>query len=212
VLFGQLVRSPTGGTIVLNTSSDLQPYDVAGNTFQPEQPEHVFYELLTSVDQAGQHIAVGRDLYDGSATFLRRVRAVGGDTLRSPTALTPDGTTLFQGPERRLAETRVSDGVTLSGTKLGIVPRRIRVAPDGSLLVAYGETPADNRIALIDLTAPTPVTSRHPSVTATFNQRRRQANPTNAGTEDPPRKTRTMKEALRDLVSTISSRSTIRPN
>lgn len=129
---GAMERTTNRRFIILNETDALQRYDAATDAFGP--PVGVTTGGNLSVDQAGEHVALGLDVYDADFHPIGRMHSVlSGEP---SVALSPDGTILYQAA-RGVIRARVADGEVVDRlTRLHPVsPPWLEASPDGTMLV-----------------------------------------------------------------------------
>jgi len=148
----QMERSHDHTALVLN--GPFQKYEVATNSFGPLGTA-IPGDVRPSIDEHGDFVSVGLDLYDGSLQFLGEAESMvpANSSSYVPTALSPSGQYVYQSmPGWGILRARVADGVLIDRTRSPLSASFLRVSDDGMLLVeVYDDYGAAAVIRVVDL-------------------------------------------------------------
>ena len=143
-----LVRSGDHGLVVLLGLFTTQVFTAASDSFGP--PVSGLPSAMPSVDSAGQHIALGTQIFDRSLHETGQAELGWAGT--SASALSADGQSLYWPlGARGIVDSRVSDGAVLQRFLPSISPNVLRVSPDGAYLVLIQALSASFSIAVAQL-------------------------------------------------------------
>lgn len=147
-------RSTDGSVVVVNSPyGAFVRYDAATDAFEAAYPPQMV-ETRPSVDATAAHVAVSGDLYDASLQYLRTVRvAKNGE---GPGAISPDGQTHYMAVNPTfmqwgIVRSRVADGSIVDHIAVPMLISTLRIAPDGSTLLAIGRVNGVTEICLVNL-------------------------------------------------------------
>jgi hypothetical protein len=190
---GRLGVSPGGAVAVLNGGpGKFQRYDAATDAFGVATTARDTF-AVPEVDSAGDVIAVGHDLYDGSLRYLRTPDAVNIVFGGPPIALSPDGGTMYFGLGNvGIIRSNVADGTTRDRLRVPIATNAMYVSPDGrAMYVIAGATSGSfDQICLVDLTqapaAPAAATAAMPAAPPPARAARGSRAPAPSAARRPP--------------------------
>ena len=142
-LTGSMQRSPDRLAFVFNGGTGhFRRYDATTDQFTASgSTVQMSGSGYLSVAGSGPYTAIGRLIYDGSLTFVRRVESIwGAANLVPATALSADGQYLYIGGRPGLMRSRVSDGKIVDRTMNPVPGDIFRVAGDDSFVVTATQT------------------------------------------------------------------------